>query len=223
MARLLPLASLLLTSCQQEMAAQPAPRPDEPGANRPLVRGTVARGHLRTDAHLFTGTRSGKGGDLGRNWAAGAALLGLAGPKRGLAADTDALLLSCIDYRLVDDVSAYMDGAGMKGKYDQVALAGAALAAVSPKFPYWNKTFWQHLQVAIDLHRIHQVMVIDHRDCGAFHVAYGTDFGKDPAAETAIHTTVMRELRQQIAQRQPALDVSLALMALDGTVEKIAA
>jgi hypothetical protein len=66
-------------------------------------------------------------------------------------------------------------------------------------------------------------MVIDHRDCGAFRVAYGTDFGKDPAAETAIHTKVMRELRQQIAQRQPALDVSLALMALDGTVEKIAA
>ena len=154
---------------------------------------------------------------------AGAALLGLAGPKRGLAADTDALLLICIDYRLVGDVSAYMDGAGMKGKYDQVVLAGAALAAVSPKFPDWNKTFWQHLQVAIDLHRIHQVMVIDHRDCGAFRVAYGTDFGKDPAAETAIHTTVMRELRQQIAQRQPALDVSLALMALDGTVEKIAA
>jgi mono/diheme cytochrome c family protein len=89
-ARLLPLASLLLTSCQQEMAAQPAPRPDEPGANRPLVRGTVARGHLRTDAHLFTGTRSGEGGDLGRNWAAGAALLGLAGAGPLAAATTAA-------------------------------------------------------------------------------------------------------------------------------------
>jgi mono/diheme cytochrome c family protein len=60
------------------MASQPSVRPDE-GEQRQLVPGTVARGHLRTDAHLFTGTRSGEGGDMGRNWAAPAALLGLAG------------------------------------------------------------------------------------------------------------------------------------------------
>jgi hypothetical protein len=47
------------------MAEQPAPRPDDPSvffpdgrADRPLVSGTVARGNLRTDVHLFTGKRS---------------------------------------------------------------------------------------------------------------------------------------------------------------------
>lgn len=45
------------------MATQPAPRPDELSrffpdgrSDRPLVSGTVARGHLRTDGHLFQGT-----------------------------------------------------------------------------------------------------------------------------------------------------------------------
>jgi hypothetical protein len=61
---LLPLAVLLLTACQQQMARQPGYRPDEPSAffpkgriNRPVVPGTVARGQLRTDLHLFAGLR----------------------------------------------------------------------------------------------------------------------------------------------------------------------
>jgi mono/diheme cytochrome c family protein len=54
-----------LAGCQQKMASQPSFRPDEPSplfadgrANRPLVPGTVARGHLRIDSHLFTGKRT---------------------------------------------------------------------------------------------------------------------------------------------------------------------
>jgi mono/diheme cytochrome c family protein len=61
---LLPFSCFLLSACQQQMAAQPSYRPDEPNsffpdgrADRPLLPGTVARGHLRTDTHLFTGKR----------------------------------------------------------------------------------------------------------------------------------------------------------------------
>lgn len=53
-----------LVGCRQEMADQPAYRPLEPSAffadgrsARPLVHGTVARGHLYDDAHLYTGKR----------------------------------------------------------------------------------------------------------------------------------------------------------------------
>jgi mono/diheme cytochrome c family protein len=59
-----PLLVLLLPACQQQMAVQPSYRPDQPSgffsdgrAARPLVAGTVARGHLRTDLQLFAGTR----------------------------------------------------------------------------------------------------------------------------------------------------------------------
>ncbi len=57
---------LLLPACQQQMAEQPSYRPYDPSAFfpdgravRPLVHGTVARGQLRTDQHLFAGTRAG--------------------------------------------------------------------------------------------------------------------------------------------------------------------
>src|SRR3954451_21209824 len=59
------LVASLLAGCQQKMAVQPSHRPDEASeffsdgrADRPLVPGTVARGHLRTDLHLFTGQRT---------------------------------------------------------------------------------------------------------------------------------------------------------------------
>jgi mono/diheme cytochrome c family protein len=58
-------AALLLflpIACQQQMASQPSYKPLDPDAffddgrsARPLVPGTVARGHLRTDLELFTG------------------------------------------------------------------------------------------------------------------------------------------------------------------------
>ena len=155
---------------------------------------------------------------------ASAALLGVAGPRAiaWAAGATDALLLSCMDYRLVEDTERYMATRGLRKKYDHVVLAGAALGAVTEKFPAWNKTFWEHLDVAIDLHGIHKVVLLDHRDCGAYKVILGEDFGKDRAKETAVHATKLRALRRQILAKHPKLAVELLLMSLDGKVETIA-
>ena len=56
------LLLLFLAGCQQQMASQPSYRPLEPStfftngqSSRPLVKGTVARGHLELDWHLYTG------------------------------------------------------------------------------------------------------------------------------------------------------------------------
>jgi mono/diheme cytochrome c family protein len=58
------LVGCLLSGCQQKMAVQPSYKPLDPSdffsdgrSARPLVRGTVARGHLRIDLPLFTGKR----------------------------------------------------------------------------------------------------------------------------------------------------------------------
>src|SRR5262249_19189338 len=60
------LAACLLVpvACQQRMADQPSYKPLDPStffpdgrSARPLVPGTVARGHLRTDRHLFAGKK----------------------------------------------------------------------------------------------------------------------------------------------------------------------
>lgn len=61
------LGVFLLVGCQQQMALQPSFKPldtcdffPDNRSERPLVPGTVARGHLRTDTALFTGRRPPK-------------------------------------------------------------------------------------------------------------------------------------------------------------------
>ena len=135
---------------------------------------------------------------------------------------TDALLLNCIDYRLTAATERCMAERGMAGKYDQLVLAGASLAAKNDKFAAWGTTFWDHVQVAIDLHQIHKIVIMDHRDCGAYRVILGKDLAADPKEELAVHAAQMRSLRVDIGKKYPSLEVELLLMSLDGKVETIA-
>jgi hypothetical protein len=139
------------------------------------------------------------------------------------AAGTDALLLNCMDYRLAKATTRYMTEHRMAaGKYDQLVLAGAALGAKNDKFPAWAITFWDHVQVAIDLHHIHKIVVMDHRDCGAYKAILGKDLAANPKEEFDVHAAQMRSLRADIASKYPNLGVELLLMALDGKVEPVA-
>lgn len=135
--------------------------------------------------------------------------------------NTEALLLSCMDYRLVDDTEKYMAGRGLRNKYDHVVLAGASLGAVTTKFPEWGKTFWGHLDVAINLHHIKKVVVIDHRDCGAYKVILGEDLATDKPKEFDVHAAQLKKFKAQILKKHPKLEVELALMDLEGKVEEV--
>ena len=156
--------------------------------------------------------------------AIGIAGAGLALPFRRIAlaaGGTDALLLNCIDYRLTGATTQFMAKRGMAGKYDQIVLAGAALGAKNDKFPAWGNTFWDHVQVALDLHHIHKVVIVDHRDCGAYKVILGEDLASNPKKELEVHAKQMRSLKDDIAKKYPALQVEMHLMALNGSVETV--
>ncbi|CAK0774317.1 carbonic anhydrase [uncultured Gammaproteobacteria bacterium] len=156
----------------------------------------------------------------------GVALFGtmVPGGSANASGSIEAVVLSCMDYRLVDKTVEYLDHLDhMKGEYDHIVLAGASLGVVIDKWPAWAQTFWDHIQIAIDLHHVKDVVVIDHRDCGAYKVVYGKDFAKEPAEETAIHTENLRKIAALIKVKFPTIKVELALMALDGKVEKVSA
>lgn len=158
---------------------------------------------------------------------AGAAIVVAVGTRPSSASYLDssgtatALMLSCMDYRLTDSVFEYMNSRGLDHDYDHVILAGAAIGATNAAFSDWHATFWQHLDAAIALHQIKEVMVIDHRDCGAAVLALGAQAVDTPEKETAAHTAAIAELGRQIKDKHPTLGFSGYLMALDGTVETI--
>ncbi|MBA4070845.1 MAG: hypothetical protein C0497_03275 [Gemmatimonas sp.] len=137
------------------------------------------------------------------------------------ASSTDALLLSCMDYRLMDDIERYMSGRGLRDKYDHVVLAGASLGAITDKYPAWNQTFWEHLDIAIKLHAIRTVILMDHRDCGAYKVILGAQHAENPVVERDTHATQLKKLKGMIGKRHPTLEVELLLMSLDGRAEVI--
>ena len=152
---------------------------------------------------------------------AGAGIIA-ATPMRALASgEVDALCVTCIDFRLVASTAPFFDSMKLRGEYDQVSLAGASLAAVSPKFPSSNAAFWDQLAIARNLHHVKKLVVLDHRDCGAFKVAFGKDFASCCGAETAQHKTVMMQVRDELAKKQPGLPSEYYLMALDGTAERV--
>jgi len=149
--------------------------------------------------------------------ATGAAAL----PGAAQAATVTALGITCIDYRLVDDGVAFFNSQHLQGDYDEVALAGASLAAVSDKFPSSNAAFWDHIGIAKTLHHIKKVIVVDHRDCGAFKVAFGKDYKGDHAGETAQHKTVMEQVKARLAKTHPDLASEFYIMGLDGKTERV--
>lgn len=146
---------------------------------------------------------------------------GAAAPAAPTGHGADALLLNCMDFRLANETTFFMNEHAMVNKYDQVILAGATLGVATDKFPAWAETFWKHLELAVELHKIKRVIAIDHRDCGAYKLALGQYFAANPTAETDIHTKTMKDFRRMVKEKQPNLDVELFLMYLDGHVQVI--
>jgi carbonic anhydrase len=131
----------------------------------------------------------------------------------------EAMLLSCIDPRLVDPVHSYMISRGLDGKYSQFTIAGAAIATEAKAFAAWRPAFWDNLAASIDLHKIKRVIAIDHRDCGAARIAYGAESVANASSETETHRRVLLAFRKDVGHRQPRLEVETGLMALDGSIE----
>ena len=151
---------------------------------------------------------------------AGAAVLA-AFPSLAFAAEGnyEAMLLSCIDPRFPQPTLEYMKSRELVGKYSQFSSAGAAIGVVAPAFKDWSATFWDNLGASIQLHHIPKVIAINHRDCGAAKIAYGADSVANAQVETETHRAALMLFRQQVAERQPKLQVETGLMALDGKVE----
>jgi len=152
----------------------------------------------------------------------GAALLTTLAPGVSRAGGhTEMLLLTCMDFRLTGAVGDYMEARGLAGKFDHVVLAGASLGALNDRFPAWADVFWAHLDLAVQLHDVHRVMIIDHRDCGAYKMILGEATVKDADTELKTHVKQLYALRSAIQARKPGMEVEIGLMDLQGRVLQI--
>lgn len=130
----------------------------------------------------------------------------------------DAFLVSCIDPRLTDDVTFLMGALGREGRYSEMRIAGAALAAVDPARPAWSTSLWENLAASRQLHGVRKVVFVNHRDCGAMHIWAGRRLSDDPADELRQHHEVLNRAAAAVRARHPDMSVEIKLMELDGSV-----
>lgn len=133
----------------------------------------------------------------------------------------DAFVLSCIDPRLVDDVTQLLATMGRTNRYSEMRIAGAALAAVDQNRPGWNTAVWENLAASRQLHGVRRVIIINHRDCGAMNLWAGRNLAADPADEQRQHQAVMDRAAAEVLRRHPDMAVELHLMALDGSTQRL--
>jgi hypothetical protein len=110
------------------------------------------------------------------------------------------LLLTCIDYRYPRRILDAMQRLGPVMPYDQFILAGSSLGACRKD---WREVLVQHIAGARELgHRIERLVILDHRDCGAYQhprklgipvdaLPEGLDPDVRPSVEKKVHETVL--------------------------------
>ena len=149
--------------------------------------------------------------------AAGAAMLPAAASAAG---HIKALCVTCIDYRFLNKDTGYIaNDLDLFKEADILALAGASLSGVSKKFAASVPAFWEQVSIASSLHAIEKVVVIDHRECGAFNAEFGVP--RSEAEETAQHVKVMTQLAKEFERRKLALKLEFYLMPLTGSAERL--
>lgn len=129
----------------------------------------------------------------------------------------EALACSCIDYRFIDETANQLRNM-FDHQYDMVSIAGSSLFINGHGQPSFRQTFLQNVQIAIELHHIHTLVVIDHMDCGAYREVYGE---LAPAEERILHIQNLKQLQNTMKELYPSLSYSGYLMELDGTITLI--
>lgn len=143
------------------------------------------------------------------------------------AHDAEALLLTCIDFRFFPLIAQVMADQGLVGNFDHVILAGGTLGPLVdfPKTPqmHWQQFFLDHLNLSESLHHVKRVVVLDHRDCGAYKKFGLLPDKPTPEEEYAAHRAQAAKLKCLVGKFQPKLHFEAYLLELPNTVEPLKA
>ena len=85
-----------------------------------------------------------------------------------------AMVFCCMDFRLRDNMVCQLNLKGYKNNYDEVIAAGSSLGYNGLlDYKGWDTYVDEHISLAFVLHKISQIIVIDHEKCGAVTEQYG--------------------------------------------------
>jgi carbonic anhydrase len=126
-------------------------------------------------------------------------------PRLSKAGKVPLMMLTCMDSRYPHRIIQTMDALGLRGKYDQLILAGASLGVVHK--PEWQITFLDQLAFAIKEHGVTELLILDHRDCGAYKKLLVPGVGpEDPQKGKDAHVRICKKAIEVVTGRLPMLE-----------------
>ena len=125
----------------------------------------------------------------------------------------EAMVLSCMDPRFQPKVYKYLKNKKLSGKYSSFTIAGAAIGVTAKKFKKWHSTFIDNLSTSIKLHKIHKLIVINHKDCGAAKIVNGKK-KFNSVVENRIHKESFKKIKKVINKKFPNLKVGFKILSL---------
>jgi hypothetical protein len=156
---------------------------------------------------------------------------GMIQPRSASIEGIKALIITCIDFRLIDDAVYYLNSKGYVDDYDQFILAGASLGyntslnEVNSQFSRWDKILENHIDIAYTLHNIKEIICMEHMDCGAYKAQLNGGNAFSKYDEINKHVNELNKFKMTINNKyvkddgSSKYDVKLWLMKLDGTVD----
>jgi carbonic anhydrase len=132
-----------------------------------------------------------------------------------------ALVLSCIDYRILEAERYFLSLQNLGNLYDMTALAGSSLALSGVPHQSDAMAFWDQLDISYRLHHIKKVIILDHQDCAAFAYKIDPQLATNPALEIKTHQEYLSRAHWAIRDKYPDLNIELYFVSLNTEVKSI--
>lgn len=114
----------------------------------------------------------------------------------------DALIVTCIDFRIQKFIEDWLNSHLGKGKYDRVAWAGGIFDSAG---------VIKQVDISVRLHSIKKLILMNHEDCGA----YGQ------AGTYEKHTYDLINIKKKICKIHTKLKIETYYIYLNGEFKKI--
>lgn len=142
--------------------------------------------------------------------------------KPAAAAPTaKALVLSCIDFRILEAERYFLSLQNLSNRYDLVSLAGSSLALSGIPHQANTQAFWDQVDLAYRVHHIQKIIILDHQDCPEYADKIDPDLGKNPEQEQQVHAQYLSRAYWSIRDRYPDLNIELYFVTLNAEVKPI--
>lgn len=95
-----------------------------------------------------------------------------------MAHQCKAIMIHCMDFRLVGETRRWMEQSGYLGNCDVVSMAGASKELLDGGQPA-RELILKQIGLSINLHQATEVILLHHSDCGAYKASYTFESGSE--------------------------------------------